>query len=610
MKQTDERAAERQRPQRANRPVSRPLARADLGHVDAILALQAAAGNLAVGTIIQRAPAKGGHAAGAAPGAVRADAALLAMNVSMVLGPTGKAYAPADTAALPADEAQFMRHLYQVLFNRRFGGSDAYDLPAREREADFAAARAAMPAIGTRLALDPSGGGVVRQLDAALASSASSVTYGAMMVRAGADAELQARLLSRPVAEARASVVAALQSGWKSYSRFADLVQHTSAVAARSEGVGSALKATHLGLDAISKVAKALDPDSYLKAVNEAREWCHEHDAGAVMGTVRAVQVEAEMVELTLGTLNGVVKTMAGAAVLVLAPGRNLTSTVEETMKALEALHESGELVSSGGRAALKLGKVVEKLEKFEKVLSVVSIVGGAAKMATADSNFERVDAGIDIVTGGMQVAGKLVTREGLKVGLGAAASSVLMTWEMVKFFGNMGLDAIEGSMWGGLMQELPEIEQRADKVAVGLVSLTRALDERNARFGAADAMSPELAGANDAVDQLAYNLQKDLRAADRRWRDSHIPALAAAYHGPTRQSVMFALQDGYPADGVAQATIEFMQALADAFRDAPDIVDDMLVDQGYLDREKAEKRKRERAKQRSEATHGGAKAE
>jgi hypothetical protein len=606
VKQTRHDSPERPRPRHHPRSVTHPPARRELGPIDTILALQATAGNLAVNSVIQRAPAQGhgGHGPNAGVADMRAEGALLAMHVGMLFGPDGKSYRPADTAGLNPSSAAFMTHLYQVMFNRRLGGSDAYDLPAKDREADLTAARALMPVIGGELALDPSGLALVGKINATLTSNASDITYSAMLVRARSDAELQAQLISRPAVEARASVVAALQNGWKSYSRFAEMVQNTAAVAAKSEAVRAALQATHLGLDTISKVAKSLDPESYRKAVNEAREWCHEHHAGAVMGSIRAVQVETEMIELTVGTLNAVVKNIAGASTLLLAPGHNLTKSMTETIELLEHLGEEAGL-SSSGKAALKLGKIFEKLEKLETVLSAVSVVGGIAKAITADTTGEKVDAGVDITTGALQIGSKVLGR----AALGSAATGVLATWEMVKFFGEMGLGAIEGSMWGGLQQELTEIQQRGDRVAVALVSLTRAVDERSARFSQLDVTSPDRSGADDAVDKLAHDFQKDLKAADRRWRESTIHALAEAYHGPTRQSVMIALQDGYPGDLVAQTGIEFMQALADAYRNAPDIVDQMLVDQGYLKPEQAEKRGRERAKRRAEAA-GGAKKE
>jgi len=594
VRQTRRAARQPHQPERVQRQGARPApVHPDHGQTAAILALQATAGNRAVGSVLQRAPATSSHGS-AAMRDMRADAALLAMHVSMLFGPGGRSYGPGDAVGLPPQSAAFIKDLYQTIFDHRFGAPDEL-IPAREQEQNMIEARTLMPVIGMQLSLDPANKHLVGQINAALAGKASNVTHNAMMVRALADAELEAKLRSREVAETRQAVLEALQKGWKSYSKFSEIVEHTAAVASRKEGVGVALKAAHTGLDTAFKVAKSLDPESYRKAVDEAREWCREHGAGAAMGTVRAVQVEAEMVELTVGTVNTVALNLSKAAIWALGPSG-------KTLEELEELSKAGELVGTGGKVALKLGKLVEKLEKFEIALNAIAIAGGLAKLVTADTNFERVDAGIDIVGGGLTVAGKLTK----KVGLGAAASSVLMTWEMVKFFGQMGLDAIEGSMWGGLYQELGEIQEKGDRVGVALVSLARAIDERDQRFGSMDASAPERAGADEAVDDLAYRLQKELQPADRRWRESRIHALASAYHGPTRQIVMLALARDYPATGVAEAGIEFMRALNEAYHSAPEIVVDMLVDQGYMDPEKAEKEKKRLAKQAA----GGAAAE
>src|SRR5262249_23210280 len=162
-------------------------------------------------------------------------------------------------------DVAFLTHLYQVIYNRRFGGHDAYDLPAVEREKDLAAVRDVLPAVTKELLLDPTGRRLVDTINATLAHPTADVTGHAILGRATADAQLAARLTSREVAEARSSIMTTLQNAWKSYSKFSELVEHTGAVAARSELVGVALKDAHTGLDVASKVAKALDPDSYRK---------------------------------------------------------------------------------------------------------------------------------------------------------------------------------------------------------------------------------------------------------------------------------------------------------------------------------------------------------
>jgi hypothetical protein len=192
------------------------------------------------------------------------------------------------------------------------------------------------------------------------------------------------------------------------------------------------------------------------------------------------------------------------------------------------------------------------------------------------------------------------------RAGLGTAASSVLMTWEMVKFFGEMGARAIEGSMYGGLRQELAEMRPAADRVAHALVPLDRALEEQARRFGDV-AASPEKAGADEAVETFAYRLQKELKAADQRWQSSAIPALARSYPSDVRISVATSLQPDYPPSLVLQSGAEFMGALADAYHHVPDIVIEMLVDQKLMTPEHAARARKKLAEQRKEATAGKA---
>jgi hypothetical protein len=554
--------------------------RHQFNQTSAILALQATAGNQAVDLAIQRAPAKGAAAAD-----LRGEATMLAMHVSMLFAQGGRAYGPADTAGLSAPHATFMRQLYVTMFDRQFGSPNDYP-SAREREDDLIGVRTMRPIIAGELTMVPEGKQALAQIDGAVSAHAADITSMAVKTRALAGAALESSLLSPEVVEARQSLIEGLQKGWKAYSKFSELVEATASVAARSETVGKLLKDAHTGLDVASKVVKALDSDSYTKAIDEAREWAHEHHAGAAMGTVKAVQVEAEIVELTLGTLAKVSSTLSKVAIFALVPKGS-------TLEAIEELAHAGEFVSGRGKAALKVAKFLEKLEKFETALNVIAIAGGMAKLVTAETNYERVDAGIDIGAGTLQVAAKLTG----KAGLGAAASSVLMTWEMVKFFGEMGLGAIEGSFYGGFYQEMAEIRQKADTVGVAVVALGRAVEERDTRFGNLDVTNPERAGADDAVSDLAYKLQKELGPAEKRWRDAHIAAIGRAYGGPLRQEVAFALQPDYPASNVAETGISFMRELAETYRRAPYIVIDMAVDQGYMSPEKAEKEKAKLAK-------------
>jgi hypothetical protein len=546
--------------------------------VQAILGLQAAAGNTAVSAVLQRKPA-----------ATSGDAALLTMHLSALLGTSGRAYTPADIEGLPSKDAAFFGRLYQVLWDHKFGDADGR-LDEEQRESDLTYVRTALPGVVAELGMDPDGLRVAQQARAEVERRTSAITENAMMERAYRDADLVAKLNSVEMADQRASVLAMLQKGWGSYSKFKDLVESGAAVATASERVGGVLKAVHTGLDTASKVAKAVDAESYRTAVKEAREWCEEHHAGAVMGSVRGLQLEGEFIELTLGTVTSVASTLSKAALWALKAD-------EETLKALEELAEAGELVGSAGKAAVKIAHVLEKLEKFETVLNVIGVASGVAKFITADTGAERVDAAVSVGTGALSVAAKVTGR----AALGSAASSVLMTWEMVKFFGDMGADAIEGSMYGGLRQELAEMRPVADKVALALVPLDHALAEQDRRFG--DTMaSAEKAGSEEAVGTLAYRLQKVLTEADQRWRASHIPALARWYPRDVQVSVATSLQPDYPPAILLQSGEEYIRALTDVYHNLPAIVVGMLVDQGYMTPEQAERQLKKLAEKQKEA--------
>jgi hypothetical protein len=549
--------------------------------VRAVLTLQAMAGNAAVSQVLQRAPA---HHKAASP-----DAALLTLHLSALVGSSGRAYTPADVEGLAPADATFFRRLYQALWDRRFGAPDGR-LDEEERESDLVYVRTVLPMVMGEIALDPEGPRVASQVQAALAQRASAVTENAMMERAYRDADLEQKLNSIEMADERAAVLAMLQKGWGSYGKFKDLVESAAAVATGSERVGAVLKGAHTGLDAASKVAKAVDPESYRTAVKEAREWCEEHHAGAGLGTIRGLQLEGEFIELTLGTVTTVASTLSKAALWALKADA-------EALKMLDELAEAGELVGSAGKAAVKIAHVLEKLEKFETVLNAIGVASGVAKLVTADTGAERVDAAVSIGTGALSIAGKVTGR----AALGSAASSVLMTWEMVKFFGDMGAGAIEGSMYGGLRQELAELRPVADRVALALVPLDRALAEQDRRFGETMA-SPEKTGSEEAVGTLAYRLQKALVEADRRWQTSSIAALARWYPNDVRVSVATSLQPDYPPSIVLQSGEEFVRALADAYHNVPAIVVGMLVDQGFMTQEQAGRQLRKMAEKQKEA--------
>ena len=76
-----------------------------------------------------------------------------------------------------------------------------------------------------------------------------------------------------------------------------------------------------------------------------------------------------------------------------------------------------------------------------------------------------------------------------------------------------------------------------------------------------------------------------------------------------TQQSVAWSLTDGYPPTNVAESGTEFLRALADAYHHSTWIVIDMLVDQGFMTRERAARERKKLAEKLAEAA-GGKKGE
>ena len=160
--------------------------------------------------------------------------------------------------------------------------------------------------------------------------------------------------------------------------------------------------------------------------------------------------------------------------------------------------------------------------------------------------------------------------------------------------------------MYGGLWEELREIEHKGDQVARDMIVLSQILDERDARFAGADVSDPQRAGADEAADDAAYRLQKSLGEADRRWKGSPIDALGKAYPSDTQASVMWARQGEYPPDLVASSAQEFLSSLTDAYKNAAEIVLQMAVDQGYFSEKEAAEKRKEMRKAKAKAAAAG----
>jgi hypothetical protein len=173
----------------------------------------------------------------------------------------------------------------------------------------------------------------------------------------------------------------------------------------------------------------------------------------------------------------------------------------------------------------------------------------------------------------------------------------------MYKFFGEMGNDAIEGSLYGGLYQELREIEPKVDDVAKAILITERAMDERDKRFGNLDVADPRRAPADDAVEDLAYQVQKKLRIAAQRWQNTSIPALRRHLqngHTSSNEDLLSAVasvlamdchewQPGGAEPGLILGTAnDFVIDLRGEWKDAPYTVLEMAVDQHLMSKERA----------------------
>ena len=547
--------------------------------------LHRSAGNDAIGAILHRKPEKS-KASKAAQKQVEADlngdAAVLAMHVSMVLGSPD--YGPESAVGLPDRHVNFLKHLYRLVHDKPFGPADGQYVTGVGREADLIAVQTLLPAVNMELSRDPDGKKQIRDIANRVKGVTQSVTRNAMYARAQTDASLAVQLSSRPVVEARANALEVIRKT----AGIADKVLSTAGgVAAETGALGAAGADVKDGLGAVIKLVKTTDPAEYRKAVDEAREWCAKH--GMVMGTIKGVQVIAEVTDLTAGTAVSIGKTLASVAMKAFGPsGANL--------ELLQEREREGMLVSSANRAALTFGTIGSFLDKADTVLSAVSIIGNTAKLITADSLFDRVDAGVSISTSSLSLAGKFTGRA-----FGTAAVAITLPWEFAKFvmyIGELGGGAIEGSLYGGLWEELREVEQKADRVSYDMTVLARILDERDERFSGVDASDEQRSGADEAASDASYRLQKSLAEADRRWRASRIDALSKAYPSDVQASVMWSKQEDYPPDLVASSAGEFLSSLTGAYKSAAEIVLQMAVDQGYFtDAEAAKKLKEMRKK-------------
>ncbi len=545
------------------------------------LDLQRTAGNRAVTQLLQRKKTK--PPASYTPSKAQAlQSEFLAMNLDWIL--KGQA-SPEDVAGLTDLQLQFVTYLSQAITGRRFGGRERVNPEAREL--DWSLAQVLYPVMIMQLWNHPNGVKILPRLKVAMAKPASEIIRDAMLVRAARAGSLAEALSSPKAKQARASALDVLKSAQGAYGKVNGIVEgavEASGHKTAQVGMGRAWE----GLQLAQKLATATDPATYKTFAKEAAEWqAVEGGRSSFEVAAKTVEVEAQIIDLTVGTVQKVTDLLAGSAMSVLGKGGDLG----EVMTELRALQSSGQLVGKAGSAALKIGKVAEKLASLGKVLNGIQIVGGVAKLINAESKFEKIDAGVDIAAGGMSLAGSVMT--------GAAAAPLAMTggaigltWGMVKVIGGEAIGAIEGSQYGGLFEELREIEKRGATVVSSVAALDTAIAEQTKQQG-----GPGAAGADEAVADLARKLASSMLALDKRWQNSSIKALQKFSPVTLRQEIMNAQSPDYPPDLTSSTGHELVQELGRAYAKADVIVVDMLVELGYFSQEKAKKVKAKLAK-------------
>lgn len=534
------------------------------------LHLQRAAGNRAVTHLVQRksAPPKKPSKADAA------SAELLAMTLEWVLD--GQA-TETEIAPLTAVQKEFAIALSQAITGRNFGGKKARIGP-EQRESEWEKAGKLKPAVVPALSRHKAGIALLPRLDKAMAMPVQEIVHDAMLVRAKRAGALATAMASPKMKQARIGALAALKGAEAVYGKINGFVEDSVGSAGHDKASG-ALKQAWEGYQTVKKLVEATDPATYRSAMSGAAKWYGEGKRTNFEAAVKAVEVEAGFVDLTVGTLHKVASLMNNSALMVI--GR--TSNVEHVIKQLQTLEKAGEAIRATTKTAVALGKLAQHLAKLGNVLNGIQIVGGIAKAINADSTFDRIDAGVDVASGGLSLGGAIAG----STAMAAGGTAVGLTWGMVKVIGNEVAGAIEGSQYGGLWEELRAIEERGVAVVSALGALDTALDEKAKR---ADTDPGAIAGADEATGDLARTLAKAMLELDKRWQNSSIRALQKFAPVPLRQEIMNAQQDAYPPDLTSSAGHELVQLVAGAAKQADVIVVDMLVEAGYFTAAKAAK--------------------
>jgi hypothetical protein len=299
----------------------------------------------------------------------------------------------------------------------------------------------------------------------------------------------------------------------------------------------------------------------------------------------KVVEVEAQLIDMTVGTVQKATGLMANATATILARGGDFENVMTD-LRALQATN-----VRSVGSAALKIGKIAEKLATLGKVLNGIAVVGGVAKLVNAETKFEKVDATMDVVSGGLSLAGEIATGAAA-VPLAAAGTAVGLTWGMVKVIGSEVAGAIEGSQYGGLFEELRELEAKGASVVSAVAALDSAIAQRGA---VGEGLGAD--GADEASADLARKVGVAMLALDKRWQNSPIKVLQKFSPITLRQEILMAQHDAYTPEQTSATAHDLIGELSRAASKADEIVVDMLVEAGYFTKAKAAKVKKKLGK-------------
>lgn len=537
------------------------------------LTLQRTAGNRAVANLLVQRRAtnkKSGNA----------SAELLAMNVGWILD--GHALTE-ELEALSATERSFLKSLSQAITGRAFGKKERLHPEARQIE--WASAMTWAPLVMLQLLKHPAGMAVLPRLDKAMKLPASEIVRDVVLVRAAGAAKLSESLNAPKVKQARVRALQLLKASEAVYGK-ANMVVENAVGASGRIGAQAWMARSWEGLQTAQKLVTAVDPASYQALVKEVAAWQGEAPRAGWEVAAKVVEVEAQLIDMTVGTVQKATSLMATSITSILGK----TGDFDNLMTDLKALQATN--VRSVGSAALKIGKIAEKLATLGKVLNGIAVVGGVAKMVNAESTFDKMDAGADVLAGGLSLAGEIAgTATSLGTGLAAGGAAVGLTWGMVKIIGSEVAGAIEGSQYGGLWQELRELEAKAAAVVSSVAALDSSIAQRR---GMGDALGAT--GADEASEELARKVGLAMLALDKRWQNSPIKVLQKFSPITLRQEILMAQHDAYTPEQTSATAHELIGELARAASKADVIVVDMLVEAGYFTKAKADKVKKKLA--------------